>query len=263
MKTVLPYYDPASHTTLQTDSSKKGLRAVLIQNGTPIYFASKAISPTEPNYQNLECETLGTIWGMEKFHYFLYGNKFTLERDQKLLVSIYQKHLAEVSPRIQRLIIRALPYNFHIVYVPGKLIPNGWCILQDFEIHFQRQRRRPDFFTNSCSQLHYWKLSTASRQTCNGLDQEGNFQRCHITIADKVLQKWLAYRLKETSKGIAPLLELSRWTFYGGWSLVKIIQNSNTTHPANGNVRSHPWRTPRNQEVFTALQRLSLLAWNF
>ena len=34
-----------------------------------------------------------------------------------------------MSPRIQRLIIRALPYNFHIVYVPGKLIPmaNALC----------------------------------------------------------------------------------------------------------------------------------------
>ena len=31
-KIVLPYYDPTSHITLQTDSSKKGLRAVLIQN---------------------------------------------------------------------------------------------------------------------------------------------------------------------------------------------------------------------------------------
>ena len=58
---------------------------------------------------------------MEKFHYFLYGNK--LETDQKPLVFIYQKHLVDVSPRIQRLIVRALPYNFHIVYVPGKLIP--------------------------------------------------------------------------------------------------------------------------------------------
>ena len=122
-KIVLPYYDPTSHSTLQTDSSKKGLRAVLIQNGTPIYFGSRAISPTESNYQNLEHETLGTIWGMEKIHYFLYGNKFTLETDQKPLVSIYQKHLVDVSPRIQRLIVRALPYNFHVVYVPGNLIP--------------------------------------------------------------------------------------------------------------------------------------------
>ena len=77
----------------------------------------------ESNYQNLEWETLATIWGMEKFHYFLYGNKFSLETDQKPLVSINQKDFVDVSPRIQRLIVRALPYNFHIVYVHGKLIP--------------------------------------------------------------------------------------------------------------------------------------------
>ena len=120
---MLPYYEPASNTTLQTDSSKMGVRAIFIQNGTHIYFASRAICPTGSNYQNIECETLGTIWGMEKFHYFLYDNKFTLETDQKPLVSIYQKHLVDVSPRIQRLIMRALPYDFHIVYVPGKLLP--------------------------------------------------------------------------------------------------------------------------------------------
>ena len=28
-----------------------------------------------------------------------------------------------MSPRIQRLVVRALPYNFQIVYVPGKLFP--------------------------------------------------------------------------------------------------------------------------------------------
>ena len=54
MNIILPYYDPTSHTTLQTDSSKKGLRAVLIQNGTPIYFTNRAISTTEANYQNLK-----------------------------------------------------------------------------------------------------------------------------------------------------------------------------------------------------------------
>ena len=59
---------------------------------------------------------------MEKFHCFLYGNEFTLETDQKPLVLIYQKHLVNVSPRIQRLIVHALPYNFHIVHAPGKQI---------------------------------------------------------------------------------------------------------------------------------------------
>ena len=124
-KIMLPYYGPASHTALQTDSSKNGLRAILIQNGMPIYFASRDISAIESNYQDLECETLGRILSMEKFHYFLYGNKFTLETDQKPLVSIYQNHQVDVSPRIQRLIVKALPYNFPIVYVPGNLIPMG------------------------------------------------------------------------------------------------------------------------------------------
>ena len=43
----------------------------------------------EKNYQNLERECSAMIWGMEKFHYFLYGKQFTLETDQKPLVSIY------------------------------------------------------------------------------------------------------------------------------------------------------------------------------
>ena len=42
---------------------------------------------------------------MEKFHYFLYGKEFTLETDQKPLVSIYKKHMVDINPRVQRLIV--------------------------------------------------------------------------------------------------------------------------------------------------------------
>ena len=77
---------------------------------------------TEQNYQNLEPEALGTIWGMEKFHYFLYGKEFTLETDQKSLVSIYKKHMIDISPRVQRLIVRSFPYlPFHVVYKKGRM----------------------------------------------------------------------------------------------------------------------------------------------
>ena len=38
---------------------------------------SRALTKTEQNYQNLEREALRTIWGMEKFHYFLYEKEFT------------------------------------------------------------------------------------------------------------------------------------------------------------------------------------------
>ena len=84
----------------------------------------RALTKTEKNYHNLKKEALGTIWGMEKFHYFLYGKEFTLETDQKPLVSIYKKHMIDISPRVQRLIVRSFPYlPFKVVYKKGTDIP--------------------------------------------------------------------------------------------------------------------------------------------
>ena len=121
---ALPYFDVNVETTLQTDASKKGLGACLIQKGKVTCYASRALTKTEQNYQNLEREALGTIWGMEKFHYFLYGKGFTLETDQKPLVSIYKKHMIDISPRVQRLIVRSFPYlPFKVTYKKGIDIP--------------------------------------------------------------------------------------------------------------------------------------------
>ena len=121
---MLPYFNPKSATTLPTDASKKGLGAVILQDSRPVMFASQALTGAEKNYQNLERECLVMIWGMEKFHYFFYGKQFTLETDQKPLMSIYRKNMVEISPRIQRLIMRSFPYQpFDVQYRKGKEIP--------------------------------------------------------------------------------------------------------------------------------------------
>ena len=121
---TLPYFDVNAETTLQMDASKKGLGACIIQKGKVICYVCRALTKTEQNYQNLEREALGTIWGMEKCHYFLYGKEFTLETDQKPLVSIYKKHMIDISPRVQRLIVRSFPYlPFKVVYKKGVDIP--------------------------------------------------------------------------------------------------------------------------------------------
>ena len=121
---ALPYFDVNAETTLQMDTSKKGLGACIIQKGKVVCYASRALTKTEQNYQNLEREALGTICGMEKFHYFLYGKEFTLETDQKPLVSIYKKHMIDIIPRVQRLIVRSFPYlSFKVVYKKGVDIP--------------------------------------------------------------------------------------------------------------------------------------------
>ena len=116
---LLPYFEVNAETTLQTDASKKGLGACIIQKGKVICYNSRALTRTEQNYQDLERE-----WGMEKFHYFLYGKEFTLETDQKPLVSIYKKHMIDISPRVQRLIVRSFPYlPFKVAHKKGVDIP--------------------------------------------------------------------------------------------------------------------------------------------
>ena len=121
---ALSYFNVNAETTLQTDASKKGLRTCLIQDGKVECYASRAFTKTGQNHQNLEQEALGTTWGMEKFHYFLYGKEFTLETYQKPLVSIYKKHMVDISPRVQRLIVRSFPYlSFNFVYKKEKDIP--------------------------------------------------------------------------------------------------------------------------------------------
>ena len=51
---ALPYFDVNAETTLQTDASKKGLGACLIQKGKVVCYASRALTKTKQNYQNLE-----------------------------------------------------------------------------------------------------------------------------------------------------------------------------------------------------------------
>ena len=120
-KIILPYFDRNKETILQTDASKKGFGAVILQEEQPIYYASRALTSAEKNYQNFEREAQAAVWGMEKFHYFLYGRKFILQTDQKPLVSIFRKHMIDVSPRIQRITIRAWQYDFVPQHIPGRI----------------------------------------------------------------------------------------------------------------------------------------------
>ena len=41
---TLPYFNPKSSTTLQTNASKKGLGAVILQDSRPVMFASQALT---------------------------------------------------------------------------------------------------------------------------------------------------------------------------------------------------------------------------
>ena len=116
---VLAYYNPWKETVLQPDASTKGLGACLLQDEKPIYFASKALTETQRGYVAIEIKSLAVAWAVKKFHHFLYGCHFTLETNQKPLEPILSRSLNQATPRLQCILIRTLPYNFTVRYIPG------------------------------------------------------------------------------------------------------------------------------------------------
>ena len=116
---ILAYYNPKKETVLQMDASTKGLGACLLQDDKPIYFASKGLTETQRGYVAIEIESLAVAWAVEKFHHFLYGCHFILETDEKPLEAILSRSLNQATPHLQCILIRTLPYNFTVRYIPG------------------------------------------------------------------------------------------------------------------------------------------------
>ena len=123
---VLALYNPTSETKITADSSSYGLGAAITQkasDGTwrPVAYASRALTPTEGRYAQVEKEALASTWACEKFQDYVIGMKFLLETDHLPLISLLgSKSLDELPPRIQRFRMRLMRYNYDIAHVPGK-----------------------------------------------------------------------------------------------------------------------------------------------
>ena len=117
---VLAYYDPDKDLEVQCDSSQSGLGAALMHNGRPIAYASRALTPAEVNYAQIEKEMLAVVYSMEKFHDYTYGRHTTVYSDHKPLEMIQKKPLHRAPKRLQRMMIRLQSYDIDIVYQKGK-----------------------------------------------------------------------------------------------------------------------------------------------
>ena len=85
---VLAYFDRSKASTIQSDTFKKGLGAVLIQDDKPVIYASRALTETEQSYSNIERELLSVIFALERFHHYVYGYTAMVQTDHKPLVSV-------------------------------------------------------------------------------------------------------------------------------------------------------------------------------
>ena len=116
---ILSYYNPKQPLTLNVDASSQGLGAVVLQNDKPIAYASRALTPTQQRYAQIEKETGNCLW-MSKVPSLYIWPTCRVESDHKPLENILGKPLNEAPPRIQRFVLQIQKYDITLKYKPGK-----------------------------------------------------------------------------------------------------------------------------------------------
>ena len=147
----------------------------------------------------IELESLAVAWAMEKFHHFLYGNQFILETDQKPLETILARSLNQAAPRLQQILIRTMPYNFTVHYLPGLKNQLADCL-----------SRVGVYKTIKLPKLNVYQITSQLNVRSDSLQQ-----LCEASQADDILailkytiQKGWSSTIKELPSEIQPY-----WTF--------------------------------------------------
>lgn len=85
-----------------------------------VSYSSRTLSPAEQNYSQIDKEAIVVVYGVKKYHQYLYGRHFTLKCDHKPLLSIFgpKKGISVFAAgRLQRYALFLTGYDFEIKYV--------------------------------------------------------------------------------------------------------------------------------------------------
>ena len=121
---VLVHYDVTLPVRLACDASPYGVGSVLSHvypdgSERPIAFASRSLTKSEKNYAQIDKEALGIIFGVKRFHSYIYARHFTLVTDHRPLTALFgpTKPIPTLAAaRMQRWALILSGYSYDIQY---------------------------------------------------------------------------------------------------------------------------------------------------
>src|ERR1700755_3459311 len=94
----------------------------------PIAYASRTLSKTEEKYSQIDKEALALIFGVRKFHMYLYGRHFTLVSDHKPLLALLGDKVGLpklAALRLQRWAVFLSAYSYTLEYRSSRDVSNA------------------------------------------------------------------------------------------------------------------------------------------
>ena len=190
-KVVAPY-DITKPTRMYVDSSPIGTEAMIAQpyliDGNevwrPVNHSSRAWTPAEANYSQIERESNGILTGMCMNKMYTLGKQVEVITDHEPLIHIYTSPAQPKQHRVDRHRTKLLPYTYTVKYQPGSKTPCDYG------------SRHPPMKTNfTQKEIGDWEIETGTDVFVNRIIEENIPQAMTIemvhqeSLKDSVIQE--------------------------------------------------------------------------
>jgi hypothetical protein len=110
--------DPDNEFLVCTNSCKKGLRGVLMQEGRVIFYESRKLNEHEVNYVTHDLELAAIVHALKMWRHYLLGRRFVLMTDQCGSRHLFDQ--SKLNARKARWMALLSEFDFEIKHIKGK-----------------------------------------------------------------------------------------------------------------------------------------------
>jgi len=103
---------------VETDACEESVGAVLVQQGKPITYMSKALSEKYKALSIYEKEMLAIVLALQRWRPYLLGRRFKIKTDHQSLKFLIQQRI--LTPMQQKWLVKLMGYDYEIIYKKGK-----------------------------------------------------------------------------------------------------------------------------------------------